>query len=69
VEQETKKWKDEIVECEAEKLLVKEYVHDRKESLQVTQMDIQKCLKNDEKSIEKMESMVMEAQRSKLNIL
>ena len=69
MEEESRKLKEEIIECEAEKMQVKEYVHERKESLLVTQTDIQKCLNNDEKSIEKMESMVQHAQRSKLSII
>lgn len=69
MEEESRKAKDEYTECLAERMHFKEYVHERKESLAITQTNIMKSLKNDDRSIEKMCTMVSEAEKTKIGIV
>ena len=64
MEEEAKRSRDEVTSCLAQRREVKEYLHERKESLFATQQNIKNSLKMDEKSITKMEHMVTEAQRT-----
>jgi hypothetical protein len=48
---------------------IKEFVHERKESLLVAKAHIKDSLKNDERSIEKMQQMVLKANKAKENLV